>query len=381
MLNVGNNLKMKKENKVLIVGAGWAGASAASILKNNGFDVVLIEKDNEVGGHSRSGTIKNVIWEPYGAHIFHTSNEEVAKFVNKYGLNTNFEHKVLTKIMIEGTYELFSWPPQIEELKKLKEWKKIKSELSELPSEPVGDSFVEYVTSMMGKTLYEIFIEGYSIKQWGDELNNLSSRFAPKRIELRNDGYKRLFRDKYEYFPTEGVTPIIQNILSEVEIVYSKEVSIENISSLIEDFDNVILTCPLDAFLNKSTLKWKGITLEPKFYDVGEDEYKSETYVVNYPGLEVPYTRTIETKHATKQKVKGTIVAEEFPGSDARHYPIPTPENEYEKENSSLKKEIENLINKNIIFAGRLANYKYINQDQAILEGFEAAEKILTTNR
>ena len=365
------------KNKVLIIGAGWAGATAANVLKKNNCDVLIVEKDNEVGGHSRSGNINGVILEPYGAHIFHTNNERVAKFVNNHGLNTKFEHKVLTKLMIDGEYRLFSWPPQIDELKTLKQWKKIKSELSSLPSEAEGNTFIEYVVSMMGKTLYELFIEGYSIKQWGDELEGLSSRFAPKRIELRDDGYKRLFRDKYEYFPTHGVTPIIEDILNGVEIMFSKEVNIENISSLSTEFDYVLLTCPLDSFMQKDTLKWKGIKLKPKHTEVGLETTLTETYVVNYPGLEVPYTRTIETKHATKQKINGTVVAEEYPGTNDRHYPIPTPDNIYEKENNNLKLEIINSLGQNVIFAGRLANYKYINQDQAILEGFEAAETIL----
>ena len=368
---------LNRKNKVLVIGAGWAGASAANILKQNNYEVLVVEKDNEVGGHSRSGKIKNVIWEPYGAHIFHTSNERVASFVNQYGLNRNYEHKVITKLMINGEYKTFSWPPQIDELKTLKEWDKIKLELSDLPSEPYGDNFIDYIVSMMGKTLYELFIEGYSIKQWGDELNGLSSRFAPKRIELRNDGYKRLFRDKYEYFPENGVSPIIENILKDIDIAYSKEINIDNIYDISNGFDFVILTCPLDAFLNKNTLKWKGIKLDPKYFETDDSSTISDSYVVNYPGLEVPFTRTIETKHATQQKVRGSIVAEEYPGTDDRHYPIPTPENVYEKENESLKKEISKTLKHNIIFAGRLANYKYINQDQAILEGFKAAEMII----
>lgn len=368
---------MKKKNKVLVVGAGWAGASAANVLKQNNYEVLVVEKDNEVGGHSRSGIIKNVIWEPYGAHIFHTSNESVASFVNKHGLNRNYEHKVITKLMIDGEYRTFSWPPQIDELKTLKEWNKIKSELSELPAEPYGENFIDYVVSMMGSTLYEMFIEGYSIKQWGDELHGLSSRFAPKRIELRNDGYKRLFKDKYEYFPENGISPIIKNILKDIDIVYSKEINIENIYDISSGFESIILTCPLDVFLNRDTLKWKGIKLDPKYFETDEKSTVSDSYVVNYPGLEVPFTRTIETKHATQQKVKGSIVAEEYPGTNDRHYPIPTPENIYEIENENLKNEINKVLKNNIIFAGRLANYQYINQDQAILQGFKAANMIL----
>jgi UDP-galactopyranose mutase len=366
----------KKMSRVLIIGAGWTGASAAHKLRENNHDVLIVEKDQEVGGHSRSGRIKNIVWEPYGAHIFHTSNEEVADFVKKFGMKKNYEHKVLTKVMLDGKYETFSWPPQIEELKKLKNWREISKELNSLPNNPEGENFIDYIISMMGKTLYEMFIEGYSIKQWGDELNNLSSRFAPKRIELRDDGYKRLFRDKYEFFPEKGVTPIIENILQDIEILFSNEVNINNISDLAKEFDYIIMTCPLDSFLGRDTLKWKGIRLEPKHFDVGENEFQTESYVINYPGLEVPYTRTIETKHATGQKVNGTIVAEEYPGSSDRHYPILTPENIYENENNNLKDEISSNFKQSVIFAGRLANYSYINQDQAILQGFAAADLV-----
>ena len=104
---------------------------------------------------------------------------------------------------------------------------------------------------MMGPTLYEMFIKGYSIKQWGDNLKELSSNFAPKRVELRNDGYKRLFRDTYEFFHPEGATPIIKNVLGQVDIELKKQIDIDNIDDEFKNFDHLILTCPLDSFLKK----------------------------------------------------------------------------------------------------------------------------------
>ena len=102
--------------KVLVVGAGWTGATIANVLHKNNIDVLLVEKDNTIGGHSRSSEINQVIWEPYGAHIFHTSNEKVARFVNSHGMVRPYEHKVITEIRDKN--DTFSFlPPQIEELK------------------------------------------------------------------------------------------------------------------------------------------------------------------------------------------------------------------------------------------------------------------------
>ncbi len=365
--------------KILVVGAGWAGSTIANILKSNNNEVLVVEKDNVVGGHSRSSKINDVVWEPYGAHIFHTSNEDVAKFVNKHGLNREYQHKVITEIDIFEDKKYLSWPPQISELEQLQNWNQIKSELNDLGTEPQGETFVEYVISMMGKTLYEMFIEGYSIKQWGDELSTLSSSFAPKRVELRNDGYKRLFRDKYEYFHPNGVTPIIQSILEGIDIKLSENLNIENISDY-DFFDYIVLTCPLDQFIGLETLKWRGIRLEPEYSDVEyEDSYITKNYVINYPSLDVPYVRTVETKHATGQKIKGTVVAKEYTGTSDRHYPVITTDNYYEKENKNLKTIISKRLGNKVYFAGRLANYTYINQDQAILEGFYTANKIMNS--
>ena len=365
--------------KVLIIGSGWTGASAANLLNENGVKVKILEKESVTGGHSRSAEINGVFWEPFGAHIFHTNNDSVASFVNKHGLTRKYEHKVLTSVKIDGEEKLLNWPPQINQLKEnLPNWKQIEKELNNLPNTPDSKNFQEYVISMMGPSLFELFIEGYSIKQWGENLEELSSSFAPKRIEIRNDNYTRLFKDKYEYFNPKGITPIINSILREIDIEFENEVSIENIEKHITDYDHVILTCPLDEFLNKKELGWRGVKLDPKYFEVSSDsECITNNYVINYPDLDIPYTRTVETKHATGQLIKGTVVAKEYPGTDDQHYPIPTVDNRYENINLKLKEEIESLLNIKVHFAGRLANYTYINQDQAILEGWAVASKIL----
>ncbi len=364
--------------KYLIIGAGWSGATVAKLLHESGNQVKIIEKEKYIGGHSSSFYHKDVIWEPFGAHIFHTSNERVASFVMQHGLTRKYEHKVLTKFNMDGEEHLLSWPPQIDELKKLSNWNQIKAEIEKLEKKPSGENFEDYVISMMGPTLYEIFIKGYSIKQWGDNLKKLSNNFAPKRIELRSDGYKRLFRDKYEFFHPEGATPIISKIISNIEIELVKEVNIDNIEDEYKDYDHLILTCPLDGFLKKDILKWRGIKLEPKYFtNLRENEKITENYVINYPDLNVPYTRTVETKHASGQEVSASVVAYEYPGTNDKHYPFPTVDNVYENLNQNLKNEISKNFSGRISFSGRLANYQYINQDQAIEQSFQLFEELV----
>jgi UDP-galactopyranose mutase len=357
--------------KYLIIGAGWSGATIARLLYDAGNQVKIIEKENYIGGHSSSFLHKDVIWEPFGAHIFHTNNTAVAKFVQKYGMKRKYEHKVLTKFNLNDEEFLMSWPPQIEELKKLPNWNLVKQELELLPSQPTGDNFEDYVISMMGLTLYELFIRGYSIKQWGDNLKNLSSSFAPKRIELRSNGYRRLFSDKYEFFHPEGASPIIKNVIKNIDIELMKEVNINNVENEFKNFDHLILTCPLDGFLNQDILKWRGIKLKPQYFaNLDKNQKITENYVINYPDLDVPYTRTVETKHASGQQVNASVVAYEYPGTNDKHYPFPTVEKIYEKENEKLKRFIQKDFLNNVSFCGRLANYTYINQDQAIAQAF-----------
>ena len=150
-----------------------------------------------------------------------------------------------------------------------------------------------------------------------------------------------------------------------------KEVNIDNVENEFRNFDHLILTCPLDGFVKQEILKWRGIKLEPKYFpNLDKDQKITENYVINYPDLDIPYTRTVETKHASGQQINGSVVAYEYPGSNDKHYPYPTVERIYEKENEKLKKSLRKEFLDNVSFCGRLANYTYINQDQAIAQAF-----------
>ncbi len=371
------------QKRVAIVGAGWTGAVAGRLLTAEGFAVEVFEKTPVVGGHSRAETLNGVVYEPNGAHIFHTSNAEVNSFVNAHGLTRSYNHKVLTEVYLSPDDDdnealLLSWPPQVEELRMLPIWPKIEAELAKLPPQPEGENFEDYVVSMMGRTLYDLFIKDYTTKQWGRAATELSARFAPKRVELRRDGNRGLFRDRWQYFPPNGINEVIESVLTGVAVTCNAEITLQDAGRLQSDFEAVIITAALDDFANcGGNLEWRGIEMVSRHFPTAQlDQTVTSAYVVNKPSLRVNHTRTVETKHATGQLIAGTVVSEELPGAPQRHYPVLTADGANERRNSELATEISQRLDIPVYFAGRLATYRYINQDEAIADAMSVAHQV-----
>lgn len=368
--------------RVAVVGAGWAGAVTAQRLQEAGLFVEVFERAAQVGGHSRSEILNGVVYEPNGAHIFHTSNPEVAEYVGRFGVSRPYEHMVKTQVHLSPDDDepvLLSWPPQVSELRELPVWPIIEKELAELPPAPSGEDFETFVVSLMGRTMYDLFIRDYTMKQWGRPATELSSSFAPKRVELRDDGYRRLFRDRWEFFPAEGMNSVIERVLSLVPVTCGIELTIGDLESMQQDYDAFVVTAPLDTLLGRNgELEWRGVHLRSRYVPTATlDATVTPAYVVNWPDARYPYTRTIETKHASRQEIAGTVVSEEYPGSPARHYPVPTVDRRFEKLNEEYKAEVTERLDRPVHFTGRLANYLYINQDEAIEQGFACAAAVL----
>jgi UDP-galactopyranose mutase len=367
--------------RVAVVGAGWSGAVTAERLSAGGIDVEVFERAANVGGHSRSETLNGVVYEPNGAHIFHTSNEDVADYVHRFGLSRPYEHCVKAQVHIgdDDTPTLLSWPPQLQELRDLPLWPTIEKELAQLPAAPAGEDFETFVMSLMGPTLYNLFIRDYTAKQWGRPATELSSSFAPKRVELRDDGYRRLFRDRWEFFPANGMNSVIEGVLAKSSVTCGAELLVDDLAGMQGDFDAFVVTAPLDRLLGRDgELEWRGIHLRSRYVPVERpEETSTPAYVVNWPDARYPFTRTVETKHATGQQVMGTVVSEEYPGAPARHYPVPTVDRRFEALNERYKEEVRSRLDRPVYFCGRLANYLYINQDQAIEQGFKCSAEVL----
>ena len=359
--------------KALIVGSGLTGVSAGIHLKQTGdWTVEIHEASRIAGGAVRTEEIGGILYEPNGTHISHTENDKVISVLQRYADWVPYFHVV--KTVVDG--RTLSWPPQVEELKLLEEWPEIREELNSLPSEPDKASFESYAISIMGETLYRLFIYPYTLKQWGTEPSNLSSSFAPKRIDLRTDGYLGLFRDKWQGWPRGGWTKLMMNMIADAadEIWLNKKESVNTIAW--GDWDAVIVTAPLDEFMEVDPLPWRGVSLVHRFIPEHEGYYLPAG-VVNQPGLDVQHTRIIETKQMSDQKnLRGTVLSYEYPGAPAKHYPVADAAGVNKARANELKRQLVEAL-PHVVTAGRLANYVYIDTDQAILQGIVAAEKVL----
>lgn len=371
---------------VAVVGAGWAGCVAARALHDLGHPVHLFERSDRVGGHSRAETLHGVVFEPNGPHIFHTSDRRVAGLVQRYGMRRSFAHRVLAEVFLDDADEhprILSWPPQVGELRELPVWPRIEAELANRPAVPSRTDLAAYAESIMGATLYRLFVRDYTVKQWGRDPSELSSGFGPKRLDLRTDGDRRLFRDTWEFFPPAGAQPVIEAVARPVPLTTGSELRLPELAELGRRFRAVVLTVALDEFVGRpGELAWRGIRTVSHYTPLA-DPHGTLTpgYQVNRPSLRRPYTRTVETKHATGQAVRATVVTEEYPGAPARHYPVPTVDGRHQRQNQRLQAEIRGASPVPVFFCGRLASYRYLDQDEAIGQGLACAEQVATSLR
>lgn len=364
---------MDKMNKCLVIGSGLTGSTCAYILAKNGWDVEVHDKDYRVGGHVKTASINGLLYEENAIHVNHTDNDNVINLINEVSEWIKYNHIVKTEV--DG--RLFLWPPHINELKDSGDWIQISQELDSLPEFPNQENFEEYAISIMGKTLYNKFIYPYTLKQWGTEPKNLSAAFAPKRIDLRKDGHEGMFYEKWQAFPSGGWTKFIDLLLTTypVNIWLGKEHTEKTVDW--DSYDVVVITAALDDFMERDQLNWRGVRVEHNYIPKYEGLYLPAAQI-NHPGLDKEYTRRTETKWKSgQQDLSGTVVTYEFPGSKEKHYPVYDAEGKNRAYANSLKSELKSM-HKNAIIAGRLANYIYINTDQAIMQGINAAREAMS---
>ena len=357
--------------KALIIGSGLAGSSAAWKLASEGWRVEVHEASLDVGGHVRTSNFNGLLYEQNGIHVFHTNIEQVFSFLSQFVKLIDYKHIVLTEV--EGT--AITWPLQLDELKGLSAWTTIEKELVHIPNQPDFSNFETYAISIMGPTLYELFIYPYTKKHWGVEPRLLSSSFAPKRIDLRNDGNRALFKDLWQGWPDGGWTRVIEKMLTQfpIPLILGRKDSSQTLDW--DKYDAVIVTAPLDEFLGAEPLPWRGVRVEHHF--IPGIDFSLQAGQVNHPGLDKSFTRRTETKWMSGQtKISGTMVTYEFPNDELKHYPI----DDVDGRNRTQANKLKSILRErypNAVVAGRLANYVYINTDQAIMQGINAADQAM----
>ena len=352
----------------LIVGAGFYGATAARLLAEKGKEVLVIDKRDIVGGNSATAKKDDYYIHLHGAHIFHTSNEEVWKFVNRFTSFNNF----INSPKAEYHGKLYSMPFNMNTFYELFGVKTSKEAIEILEKERLKinnpKNLEEQALSLVGKTVYETLVKHYTEKQWGKSCKELSPDII-KRLPVRLTFDNNYFNDKYQGIPLEGYSRLIENMLSHSNIVVAMSIDFLKEKDKIEDLaDKIIYTGSIDEYYDYryGRLKYRSLRFEDKIY---EDDYQSVA-VKNYTDDTVKYTRSIEHKHFMKtSKSKSSVVSFEYPcmydGTNERYYPL------QDKENLELYKKYASINNYKVLFGGRLGKYKYLDMDKTILEAMK----------
>jgi UDP-galactopyranose mutase len=368
---------------VLIVGAGLTGCTLAHALAREGVASVLLERAPLPGGLIRSEHMDGVLYEPHGSHIFHTEDEEVWRLANAMTPFNDYRHRV--DIVADG--QLLNWPILLSDIHRQSRSDEILAQLEErrgvdAAARAQAANFEEWCLELMGPILYERFIRPYTEKQWGRPARELSAQWAPRRVSVRWDDDPYLFPDLYQGWPAgpNGYTDLVDGLLDHalIELRTGIDLTLDDLDGAAREHDAtaIVLTCPLDVFCGFSLgrLEWRGILV--RNVHIPHREHAQGAMVVNYPGAEFPFIRVHETKHASRQDCEGTVLGFEFTGAPTRYYPIELPQNR--ALNNAYQDHLRETVGADrLFFAGRLANYVYIDMDDCMRQAIDASAEVL----
>jgi UDP-galactopyranose mutase len=348
----------------VIVGAGISGATIARILADSGKRVSVFELENHVGGACYDIFQYGIPVCQFGCHVFHTKEEEVWNFVNRFSEFYPYELRVIAKT----NGELYPMPINLLTLREFgfQNPRQAREYFRNLPF--VGNkNFEEVAISSIGGHLYKKFFYEYTMKQWGIDPKNLPSSIF-NRLPVRFGADTRYFSDPHQGMPRDGYTRMIENMLDH------KNINLRLGEKYDKDGSRVIYTGSIDEYhkYKMGFLEYRSIAYKWEIND--EDEYGSP--LINYVSMEEDFTRIVTFNHFYPHKNASKFIsAIEYPGSYSencgkRLYPIPT------EENLRLYEEYK-VIESKAIFAGRLGSYKYINMDVAVKNGIDLARSLL----
>lgn len=369
----------KKPYDYLIVGAGLYGAVFASEMTKKGKRCLVIDKRDHIGGNVYTKDVDGIQVHQYGAHIFHTSDKQVWNYVNKL---TEFNNYINSPVAVYKD-ELYNLPFNMNTFSRL--WNlrtpkevqaKIQEQIADLHiTEP--KNLEEQALSLVGKDVYEKLIKGYTEKQWGRDCKELPA-FIIRRLPLRFTYDNNYFNDRYQGIPIGGYTQMVEKLLDNIDVMletdfftYRKEHP--------DMFKKVVYTGMIDEYFDYcyGHLEYRTVQFETERLEEGN--YQGNA-VVNYTEREVPYTRIIEHKHFAPEEEREhpkdfTIISREYstewkPGIEP-YYPV------NDEKNSALYEQYAELAKKekDVIFGGRLGQYKYYDMDKVIRAALDAVNE------
>lgn len=362
----------------LIVGAGLFGAVMARELTDAGKSVLVIDKRDHIGGNVYTERIEGINVHRYGAHIFHTNDRRVWEYVNRFATFNRFTNSPVANY--KG--ELYSLPFNMYTFNKM--WgvvtpdearEKIEEQRREIDHEP--ENLEEQAISLVGRDIYEKLIKGYTEKQWGRDCRELPA-FIIKRLPVRFTFDNNYFNALYQGIAEGGYTKMAEQLLSGIEVLLQCDY-LEDKAGYDAKAERIIYTGPIDAYFDfcLGNLEYRSVRFENEVLDI--PNYQGNA-AVNYTDRDTPWTRIIEHKWFEFGKdeegndLPKTVISREYsfkwnPG-DEPYYPV------NDERNGALYKSYRELADKekNVIFGGRLGEYKYYDMDQVIARALDAAE-------
>jgi UDP-galactopyranose mutase len=362
----------------LIVGAGMFGATFAREMMDVGKTVLILDKREHIGGNCYTEDREGVDVHVYGPHIFHTNDKKIWQFVNRFAEFNQYINK--PKVNFRG--KIYSFPINLMTLYQL--WgvttpKEAKKKLDEvrIPCEN-PQNLEEWILSQVGREVYETFIKGYTMKQWKRHPSELPASII-KRLPIRLIFEENYFFDKYQGIPIGGYTNMINRMLKGADVRVGIDY-LEDREAWNSLADRIVFTGKIDEFFGYQFgyLEYRSLKFD---HEVHDGDYQGNA-VVNYTDYEVPYTRIVEHKHfqpQTAADIKKTVITKEYPQDwtpeKVPYYPV------NDKKNGDTFKKYSVLArNSNIIFGGRLAEYRYYDMHQVVGSALQKARKELERN-
>lgn len=366
----------------LIAGAGLFGAVFAHEMHKQGRKVLVVEKRDHIAGNIYTEKVMGINVHRYGAHIFHTSDEEVWNYVNQYA---RFNHYVNSPVAVYRD-ELYNLPFNMNTFSRM--WNiKTPKEAKEIIAKQTGEfagitpqNLEEQALQLAGRDVYEKLVKGYTEKQWGRDCRELPA-FIIKRLPVRLTFDNNYFNALYQGIPVGGYTKMVENLLDGIEVRLNTEY-LENKEALDALAEKVIYTGPIDAYFGYElgTLEYRSVRFETELLD--QENYQGNA-AVNYTDRQTPWTRIIEHKwfefgkDSEGNDIPKTVISREYSSEwklgDEPYYPV------NDEKNGALYARYKKMAEKEekVIFGGRLGEYKYYDMDAVIASSLELCEKEL----
>ncbi len=359
---------------LVIVGAGLFGLTIAERCANDlGLRVLILDRRHHVGGNAYSAPEPETGIEvhQYGAHLFHTSNERVWEYVNRFTKFTGYQHRVFTKY--DG--QVYSFPMNLGLINQFFGKSHTPDEARALVAEMAGEidttdakNLEEKAISLIGRPLYEAFVKGYTAKQWQTDPKELSPDIIT-RLPVRYNFENRYFNDTYEGLPVDGYTAWLERMVDHPNIEVRLNTDFFEVRDEYVGKVPIVYTGPVDAYFGNAAgeLSWRTVDLEVSVQQTGDFQ---GTSVVNYADENVPYTRILEFRHFHPERdwypKDKTVIVHEYSRfaetGDEPYYPINTAD---DREKLLRYRELAKA-EPNVLFGGRLGTYKYLDMHMAI---------------